>query len=283
MGAQGKDATEPEPESLTIGQKVKANLVAGKDAAAKGFGAAAASVGSAANSCYDKASTLPGAVKPTAQAAWGWTKQGAADSFDATRIFLSEFTTAEMAVCEAKFRAARRRQEADKKDFGERILESLAAECGDALTSAKGAKVVGCLREGSESLQLYMESQAKFKEHEEAMAAARKEYEEVRCAAARPARERERERERASDRSPKAPPPCPFPVPTTHHPSRLPFTPLSNGVPAQVEGQGHLEGRRGVREDRRGVRLGQQAVGLGDRVSAVDVEPQERGRRGCHP
>ena len=175
MGQEPSKEPEPAPEpapELSNSQKISAKLVAGREAAAKGLGAAAASVGNV----YDKG-------KPKAQAAWGWTKQGAADSYDATRIFLSDGvgSTAEMAVCEAKFRSARSRLQADKKDFGERILESLVAECGDALTSPRGAKVVGCLRDGSDALQLYTEAQAKFKEHEEAMAAARKEYEEVRA------------------------------------------------------------------------------------------------------
>lgn len=255
MGGKPSKSEPAEPElenpELTKSQKVSATLVAGKEAAAKGLGAAAASVGSV----FDKG-------KPKAQAAWGWTKQGAADSYDATRIFFSDGlgSTAEMAVCEAKFRTARSRLQADKKDFGERILESLVAECGDALTSPKGGRCVGCLRDGSDALQLYTEAQAKFKEHEEAMAAARKEYEEVRAPR-------------------RAPSPNPAPcaksepllasrsMPTCAPPPLTSPTPISNlVVAAQGEGQGHLEGGRGVR-------LGQQEVGRRGRDLPRAIDP----------
>lgn len=123
-------------------------------------------------------------AKPHAEKAWAATEKFAGEVATATKGFADEVAdsskaTTKMAMSEAKYRAAQRRLAADKKIFAERLLESMQASMGDASTPVRSAKVLGCLKDGSEPLNVYLEAIARFKNHEDAMKEALADFDEA--------------------------------------------------------------------------------------------------------
>jgi hypothetical protein len=112
-------------------------------------------VGDKMKEAYDK--TKPHMVN-AANSAWAATKAAAAAAKEAAiDVGDSSKAISQMAVLEVKLRAANKRLQLAKAEFGEKMIEALRESTGDGSAAAEDGKVVGDLKEGTQALKVYQE------------------------------------------------------------------------------------------------------------------------------
>lgn len=161
----------------------QANMKAAMEKAKKGAAAAQAKSAEIAATAKEKYSAV---VKPKVAAAadkgYEWAKKAAAASKEfAIDLKDSSKATAQMALLETKYRAAKSRVASEKEKFGAIMLTALKETTDDGTGSSENGKLVGDLKEGSEALTIFTEFSAKIAQLEADMKEARDEIAQLKA------------------------------------------------------------------------------------------------------